>query len=118
MSQESLTAICQRCGRGFVLTPNHLDFISKRGIKVNVPVLCLTCFLSKGPLPKRRGKVKWFNSRKQYGFIVTREGTEVFFHQQQLLEQQKKEPQEGQIALFHIRQAHKGPEALNVELVQ
>ncbi len=78
----------------------------------------MTCFLKQGPLPKRRGKIKWFSSRKQYGFIITREGAEIFFHQQQLLESKKKKPHEGQVALFHVRQARKGPEALNVELVQ
>ena len=26
------------------------------------------------------GKVKWFNSRKGYGFISTTDGTEVFVH--------------------------------------
>jgi CspA family cold shock protein len=80
------------------------------------PVLCPNCFLKKGPLPKERGKVKWFNPHKHYGFIVTEEGEEVFFHQRQMLEGTADETQEGQTARFHVRYAAKGPEALNVEL--
>jgi CspA family cold shock protein len=72
--------------------------------------------LNKGPLPKECGKVKWFNPHKHYGFIVTEEGEEVFFHQRQVLESTAEEAQEGQTARFHIRYAEKGPEALNVEL--
>jgi len=71
-----------------------------------------------GPLPKQRGQVKWFNPRKQYGFIVTQEGEEIFFHHQQILGDEEIEPLEGQTALYHTRQAVKGPEALNVELIQ
>ena len=81
------------------------------------PVLCMTCFLREGPLPKQHGKVKWFNARKHYGFIVTDKGQDVFFHQKQLLGDERAEPHEGQPVLFHKRYAVKGPEALNVELV-
>ena len=77
---------CQRCGSGFVLTTNYLDLLARRGVKVVVPALCPTCFLATGPLRKERGKVKWFDSRKHYGFIITEEGKEVFFHENRFLE--------------------------------
>jgi CspA family cold shock protein len=88
---------------------------ARRGAKAVVPVLCPTCFLKKGPLPKERGKVKWFSPRKHYGFIVTEQGDEVFFHQRQLLTDDR-EAHEGEAARFHVRGTPKGPEALNVEL--
>jgi CspA family cold shock protein len=118
MPDQYQSIVCQRCGRGFMLTAAHLDFLGRRGVKVKVPVLCMTCFLKAGPLPKQQGKVKWFNPRKHYGFIVTGEGEEVFFHQQQLLADEENKPHEGQTALFHARYTAKGPEAVNVELVQ
>jgi cold shock CspA family protein len=31
-----------------------------------------------GPWPKQQGQVKWFNSRKRYGFIAAEEGEEIF----------------------------------------
>jgi CspA family cold shock protein len=81
-----------------------------------MPVLCPTCFMKVGPLPKQQGHVKWFNPRKHYGFIVAEEGEEVFFHQQQIIKGNGEDVHEGQEARFHVRYSAKGPKALNVEL--
>jgi CspA family cold shock protein len=69
-----------------------------------------------GPWPKQQGQVKWFNSRKRYGFIIAEEGKEVFFHQQQIIEKNGEGAHEGQEARFHVYYSAKGPEAVNVEL--
>jgi CspA family cold shock protein len=116
MPKQLQVVVCQRCGRGFVLTPTYVDLRARRGAEVVVPVLCPSCFLREGPLPKQRGRVKWFDPRRRYGFIITEEGEEVFFHQQQILRGNGKEASEGQTAWFHVRYSAKGPEALNVEL--
>lgn len=117
MSGQLQTVTCQRCGTGFILTPTYDDLLSRCGVEEVMPVLCPTCFLNTGPLPKRGGEVKWFNPRKHYGFIVSDEGEEVFFHQQQVLEQDGRGPSAGQRVQFHVRYPVRGPEALNVELV-
>jgi CspA family cold shock protein len=83
-----------------------------------VPVVCPTCFFGAKTLPKEQGRVKWFNPRKGYGFITTEAGDEVFFHQEQLLGVSGQAPREGQAVRFHLHYPHKGPEALNVELVE
>ncbi len=31
-----------------------------------------------------KGKVKWFNPRKGYGFIISEDGKEVFVHQTEI----------------------------------
>lgn len=116
MSDQIQMTVCQRCGRGFILTSTYRDWLARRGAKTVLPVLCPTCFLRKGPLPKQRGKVKWFDSRKHYGFIIAEEGKEVFFHQRQVLGGNGEEAHEGQTVRFHVRYSTKGPEALNVEL--
>jgi CspA family cold shock protein len=85
------------------------------GVKVIQPMLCPTCFMKVGPLPKQHGVVKWFNPGKHYGFISVDEGEDVFFHQQQIV-QSGEATLEGQTVRFHVRYAKKGPEALNVEL--
>ena len=100
-----------------MLTPAHLKFLARRGVNVGVPVQCMSCFLKAGPLPKQRGKVKWFNPRRGYGFIATGEGEEVFFHQNELLQCNGNMPHEGQVAQLHVRHSVKGLEAVNVELV-
>jgi CspA family cold shock protein len=109
--------VCTHCGRGFILTPTYLDLLKRRGARVVVPVLCPTCFLVDGPLPKERGQVKWFNQGKRYGFITAESGEEVFFHREQLLGGDKVRPREGQAVRFHLHYPIRGPEALNVELM-
>ena len=46
------------------------------------------------------------------------EGEEIFVHQNALYEANGSRPYEGQQALNHVRYATKGPEALNVELIE
>jgi CspA family cold shock protein len=117
-SDQLHIVICQRCGRGFVLTDLYRDLLARRKTKIAVPVLCPTGFLKAGPLPKQRGEVKWFDPRRHYGFIITEEGEELFFHQQQIVEGSEDQAREGQTVRFHVRYAAKGPEALNVELTE
>lgn len=116
MPDQIQVIVCQRCGRGFVLTTTYRDWLARRGVQVVVPVLCRTCFSKGGPLTKRRGRVKWFDPRRHYGFVIAEEGEEVFFHQRQILGGNGDEAREGQAARFHVRYSTKGPEALNVEL--
>ena len=118
MTSLPQTAVCQRCGRGFVIVSTYRDLLRRRGIKVKTPVSCATCFRKNGPLPKSRGKVKWFSGRKNYGFIATEEGRDVFLHKEQIISDDGVEPQPGQTIQFHEQMAAKGPEALNAELVQ
>lgn len=118
MSGQIRTMVCQHCGIGFTLTENYRNWLARRGVRVVVPVLCTTCFMKVGPLPKQQGQVKWFDSRKRYGFIVAEEGEEVFFHQRQIIEKNGEGAHEGQGARFHVYYSTKGPEALNVELTQ
>jgi len=117
MLKSSRSVVCQRCGRGFMLTDSYLDFLAQRGVKVSVPMLCMTCFLKAGPLPKQRGEIKWFNPRKRYGFIAAEGGQEVFVHERQILQDQGNRLREGQAVQFHVHHSPKGPEALNVELI-
>ena len=117
VSNSSRSVVCQRCGRGFVATISYLEYLTRRGVKVRIPVLCMTCFLKAGPLPKQQGEVKWFNPHKGYGFIATQEGPNVFLHQTQILEGTSRDgPTEGQPVQFHVHYSQKGPEAWNVEL--
>jgi CspA family cold shock protein len=69
-------------------------------------------------MPKQRGTVQWFNQHKRYGFIAGEQGDQVFLHQNALLEAKGSRPHEGQVALYHVHYSTKGPEALNVELVE
>lgn len=63
------------------------------------------------------GRVKWYNTRKGYGFIIRGGGEEIFFHKTGALlnpEQLK----DGQWVLYDVEHTKKGPEANDVEVYE
>jgi len=60
------------------------------------------------------GTVKWFNSRKGYGFIAATDGSDVFVHYSSITAQGYKNLEEGDAVTFDIVQGEKGPRAENV----
>jgi CspA family cold shock protein len=64
-----------------------------------------------------RGKVKWFNAKKGYGFISTTEGKDVFVHYNEIKSEGFKTLDEGQEVEFEINSGPKGDHAVNVRKV-
>ncbi|MBQ9448712.1 MAG: cold-shock protein [Acholeplasmatales bacterium] len=60
------------------------------------------------------GKVKWFNSDKGYGFIVSEEGNDVFVHYSAIVGEGYKQLEEGQEVTFDLEIGEKGQTAKNV----
>lgn len=65
-------------------------------------------------MAKQTGTVKWFNSRKGYGFIEIAEGKDVFVHHSNIQMDGYRTLKEGQAVDFEVQQGEKGPEAINV----
>ncbi len=61
-----------------------------------------------------RGKVKWFNDSKGYGFIEQESGDDVFVHHSSIQGEGFKTLKEGQDVEFDIEQDAKGAKAVNV----
>ncbi len=61
-----------------------------------------------------RGRVKWFNAQKGYGFIEVEEGTDVFVHYSSIQMSGFRTLQEGQAVQFDLQYGDKGPNAKNV----
>ncbi len=61
------------------------------------------------------GKVKWFDSSKGYGFIISEEGKEVFVHYSQIVQEGYKSLDEGQEVTFDVEDGAKGQLAKNVQ---
>lgn len=61
-----------------------------------------------------KGKVKWFNSDKGYGFICQENGNDVFVHYTHIMLDGYKTLSEGEIVSFDIVEADKGLQARNV----
>jgi CspA family cold shock protein len=60
------------------------------------------------------GTVKWFNSRKGYGFIASTDGNDVFVHYSSISGDGYKTLAEGDAVSFDIVRGEKGPRAENV----
>jgi cold shock protein len=63
------------------------------------------------------GTVKWFNTRKGYGFIAAADGKDVFVHYSSIASEGYKTLEEGAPVSFDIVQGEKGPRAENVVLL-
>lgn len=61
-----------------------------------------------------RGKVKWFNNQKGFGFIEQESGKDVFVHHTAIKAEGYRSLEEGQAVEFDIEQGPKGEQAINV----
>jgi len=61
------------------------------------------------------GKVKWFNTRKGYGFIATDDGKDIFVHYSNIESEGYKTLAEGDPVTFDVVDGEKGPRAENVK---
>ncbi len=63
------------------------------------------------------GKVKWFDSKKGYGFIIAEDGKEIFVHYTGIVKEGFKSLNEGQLVTYEVGSGDKGEQAVNVQLV-
>jgi CspA family cold shock protein len=66
---------------------------------------------------KERGRVKWFNDSKGFGFISRDDGPDVFVHYSAIQTDGFRTLAEDQEVEFEVVQGQKGPQAQNVTKV-
>jgi CspA family cold shock protein len=64
-----------------------------------------------------RGRVKWFNERRGFGFIERDDGDDLFVHYSAIQMEGFKTLEEGQEVEFDIVEGEKGLQATNVVAV-
>ena len=65
-----------------------------------------------------KGKVKWFNPQKGYGFIQTSEGEDIFVHFRSIRGKGHRALREGQRVDFIVSGGEKGLQAEDVEVIR
>lgn len=65
---------------------------------------------------RKQGTVKWFNTEKGYGFILSPEGEDVFVHYRAILLEGFKNLREGQNVTYLQVKSEKGWQAAEVEV--
>ena len=65
-----------------------------------------------------KGKVKWFDSKKGYGFITSENGKEIFVHFSGIAAKGFKSLNEGQTVEFEVANGAKGEQAVNATVVE
>lgn len=61
-----------------------------------------------------KGFVKWFDSKKGYGFIAGEDGVDIFVHQSDILMNGFRLLEAGQKVSYHVEPTEKGNKAVNV----
>ena len=64
-----------------------------------------------------KGKVKWFNNQKGYGFITTDEGADVFVHYSAIQSERYKSLEEGVAVELGVEKGPKGDQATNFKKI-
>jgi len=68
-------------------------------------------------MAKEKGKVKWFNNAKGYGFIEREGGEDVFVHYSAITGEGYRSLQEGDAVEFEVVSSDKGLQAANVSKI-
>lgn len=66
-----------------------------------------------------KGKVKWFNNQRGYGFLVSEDGTDFFVHYSGInTTEEFKSLAEDENVVFDVIDTEKGRQAINVTVVE
>lgn len=108
---------CQECGTEFIFTVTEQRDMVRQGKKPEEPRLCPACRVLVSPTGRPRGRVKWFDLRKGYGFITRPNGEDIFVHRSGLAEGVLTLDKE-QVVEFDVEVVRGRRQAVNVQVVE
>jgi len=105
---------CERCGVLFLWTAEEQK--QQTELSRDQPDRCPGCRLLLPARGRERGLVKWYSTRKKYGFIARSSGPELFAHRSHFDGVGRLRP--GDLVEFSVEEGEKGPMAVEVRLLQ
>lgn len=107
---------CEECGVEFIWTVTQQRKLAQQQALLDPPTHCPACQRLAALPGHSRGRVKWYNPTKGWGFITLTSGEELFVHRTGLA------PgllgiREGDLVEFSVEQTPKGPQAVGVRLL-
>lgn len=99
---------CARCGIEFIWT------LEEQRLNPTPPTQCPADRAIDELTSVRRGKVKWYDRVKGFGFITSEQGADLFVHRSGL---ERSGVRTGQEVTFEVQQGKRGPQAVNVRPV-
>ncbi|MBC7224548.1 MAG: cold shock domain-containing protein [Anaerolineae bacterium] len=108
---------CEECGTEFIFTVTEQRDMVRQGKMPEEPRHCPACRVLVSSTGRPRGRVKWFDLRKGYGFITRPNGEDIFVHRTGLAEGVPTLEKE-QIVEFDVEVVRGRPQAVNVQVVE
>ena len=109
--QQDEILYCARCGISFVWTQEE-----QRAAPAPTPTHCPGCRHLLPPSGRARGMVKWYDARRQYGFLVRAGEPELYVHRSAVVGGRALRP--GDLVEFAVAATDRGPAAADVTLVE
>ena len=126
-SYRDHTSRCEECGTEFLFTAAEQRLHAQSGKGNEVPTQCPGCRAlaqlmadreSREPagMNLERGRIKWFDRRKGFGFLVAEGGEQFFFHRSSL-PLGRRAVRSGQVVQFARKEGRRGLEAVCLRVV-
>lgn len=114
--QQDETLFCERCGISFLWPVEEQKRASAESQPQPTPTLCPGCRHLLPQPGRERGLVKFFNGRKQFGFLIRRNDAEIFVHGSAVAANQRLS--QGDLVEFTVIQTDRGAAAGEVVVLE
>jgi CspA family cold shock protein len=103
---------CARCGISFLWSQEEQKWAQGSA----APKYCPGCRRLLPVDGRERGQVKWYDPRKQYGFIVRAAQPDLYVHRSALRSGRALHPDE--LVEFNVEETERGPTATDVAVIR
>lgn len=114
--EEDEILYCERCGISFLWSLEEQHQLAESGPRRAAPTHCPACRYLLPSAGSERGLVKFYNGRKQFGFLIRRAAPDLYLHGSAI--KGRARLQEGDLVEFRVADSPRGPLAAEVRLVE